>query len=39
MRTPVFEPQGFCRNPKSDTSRSDWVELELSESVMESFQD
>ena len=18
MRTPVFEPQGFCRNPKSD---------------------
>ena len=21
MRTPVFEPQGFCRNPKSNTHK------------------
>ena len=23
VRTPVFEPQGFCRNPKSDTKDPD----------------
>ena len=28
VRTPVFEPQGFCRNPKSDTPhRKQLIEL------------
>ena len=27
MRTPEFEPQGFCWNPKSDSYKKDWAIL------------